>query len=195
MTVAHGGLIRVHREKEFVNKTTGEYIDDDIDLRATPETIVHAGQIEEQLFHEFGWSMRVFVNGNDDAEKFVVFAQIFSLCGHKIITRPGKIKTGLEPAIELYPIVIVRGNGESGPRVVKGLWQSDYFAPESLILPSKQVDFESIGSKKTMQLQLPNKEFHILECLYGNWTVPSNKHAGYLTRCDAMSLEVKILHC
>jgi len=43
--------------------------------------------LEEELFSRFGWTIRVYVS----KDKYVVYMQIMSVCGHKPIPKPGKI--------------------------------------------------------------------------------------------------------
>lgn len=169
LMIAYGELIHIHREKDFVNKTTGKYIDDDIDTWASLETVVFIAQLEEELFSLFGWSMRVFIN----ADKYTVFLQIMATCGHIPSARASKVSSS-QPAIELYPISIVQINGD---RIVKDLWQGSKI-PESMVYPVQRIDVISAGTSYPLHLQLPHKSLSILDCLYGNWMIPSGKHAG-----------------
>ena len=50
MMIAYGELIHFHREKDFVNKTTGQYIDDDFDMFASIDTVKLVELLEPELF-------------------------------------------------------------------------------------------------------------------------------------------------
>jgi len=171
LMVAYGELIHLHREKDFADKD-GNWFDDDFDLWASGETTLHIGRLEPELFSRFGWSMRAYVFGKEYEN--IVFMQLFASCGHRPVTRQGKIKSS-QPGIDLYPLVVV---DYDKVRVAKDLWQMTTFH-ESWAFPSQRITFNSSKStNKALQLQLPAKSFDILECCYGNWTVPSGKHAN-----------------
>lgn len=169
LMIAYGELIHIHREKDFVNKTTGKYIDDDIDTWASLETVLHLGRLEPELFSRFGWTVRAFVN----ADKYVVFMQMMASCGHRVENRPAKVQSS-QPAVEIYPLPVVPVDGA---RMAKDLWQGDMF-PEAMVYPPQRIHFNSSGTSHLLQLQLPREVLSIMECLYGNWTIPSKRHAG-----------------
>ena len=60
LMIAYGGLIHIHREKEFVSKTTGQYIDDDVDLWASLETLVRVGRLEWSSTHNHNVQRKLF---------------------------------------------------------------------------------------------------------------------------------------
>jgi len=273
MMIAYGDLIHLHREKDFVNATTGEFYDDDIDLWVSLPTLATITQLERQLFHQFGWTMRLIVTkkevikpwgypylrssyiaeGGD--KEYVAFAQLFAVCGHVIDDKFSEKIVSDEPTIDLYPIVTIpvleKEEGKEGdddgdnqhddwgrfggivarllqqfffqtttaPKVaiadegttpttkpttntaaahstttaattsttkyiVKDLWQGNSFS-ESLLFPRKRFDFVTAGldHNTPIPLQLPHRELQIMECLYGDWTVPSSNHSGMAVAC------------
>ena len=93
--VAYGGLIHMHRERDFVNRTTGALLDNDIDTWASPKTLAHVATLETHLFVMFGWTIRRFLH-----EGFVVLVQCVASCGHTSIFVKGKAKPS-QPAIEM----------------------------------------------------------------------------------------------
>jgi len=176
LMIAYGGLIHIHREKEFVNKTTGQYIDDDVDLWASLETLVRVGRLEPELFEQHGWTMRAFI----DPGNYVIFYQLMAACGHEPSLLASKL-VGKIPAIEIYGVTKVQKSIkslETSP-FVKDLWMGNYFS-ESMFYPPQYIDFVTAGALQTLHLQLPNKVLDIMACLYGNWITPSEdkgKHA------------------
>jgi len=175
LMIAYGELIHVHREKDFVDSTTGRYIDDDIDTWASFETVAFIGALEEELFNNFGWSMRAFVTGTDD----VMFIQMMATCGHVPIAAANKCISS-QPAIEVYPLPIV--DMGDGTRIIKDLWQASQFA-ETLIYPPKCITFQSSARKDPIHLQVPRESIKLLNCLYGNWKVKSSRHASMAHVC------------
>jgi len=176
LMVAYGQLIHIHREEDFVNKL-GKFIDDDIDLWASPGTVAHVATLEQQLNSKFGWTMRCFVH--DDK---VVLVQIFASCEHTVSSRAGKSKSS-QPGIELYPMyTIPRQGNETQYDVVKDIWRGTEF-PEHLIFPVGKATLTSGGIEEPLDLQIPNHPFQLMECLYGNWRVPSGKHARAKLAC------------
>jgi len=175
LMIGYGELIHVHREKDFVNSTTGNYIDDDIDTWATLETVAYIGAVEEELFSKFGWSMRAFVTGTNQ----VIFIQMMATCGHVPVNAARKCRSS-QPAIEVYPLPIV--DMSDGIRIIKDIWQGSKFA-ETLIYPPKCITFQSSGRKDPIHLQIPREAIKILNCLYGQWNVKSSKHAGLGNLC------------
>jgi len=178
LMIAYGGLIHIHREKEFVNKTTGQYIDDDVDLWASLETLVRVGRLEPELFEQHGWTMRAFI----DPGNYVIFYQLMAACGHEPSLLASKL-VGKIPAIEIYGVTKVQKrikffSLKTSP-FVKDLWEGNYFS-ESMFYPPQYIDFVTAGALQTLHLQLPNKVLDIMACVYGNWTTPSEdkgKHA------------------
>jgi len=175
LMMGYGGLIHLHREKDFVDSTTGRYIDDDIDTWATLETVAFIGALEEELFNNFGWSMRAFVTGTG----YVMFIQMMATCGHVPIATADKCRSS-QPAIEVYPLPIV--DMGDGTRIVKDLWQASQFA-ETLIYPPKCITLQSSGRKDPIHLQVPRESIKLLNCLYGNWNVKSSTHAAMARVC------------
>jgi hypothetical protein len=175
LMIAYGELIHIHREKDFVDKTNGKYIDDDIDMWAPLETIVHVGELEPKLFSWFGWTIRAFIN----SEKYVVLLQIMASCGHIPDLRGDKVNLSL-PAIEIYPLTVIPKNGS---RIAKDLWQNCQFS-ESMIYPPEHIHFNSTGTSHMLHLHLPHKALDVMTCLYGNWTIPSRAHAGVKSCTD-----------
>mmetsp|Transcript_2912 Transcript_2912/g.4447 ORF Transcript_2912/g.4447 Transcript_2912/m.4447 type:complete len:345 (+) Transcript_2912:196-1230(+) len=176
LMLAYGDLIHFHREKDFMNKTTGKYFDeDDLDLWASLETVSHVEQLEPALFRRFGWTMRAFVNGDN----YIQFLQMMSTCGHTPINEASKVQSN-QPSIEIYPIAVIPINGSL---IARDLWQLSDF-PESMIYPRRHISFNSTGASRTLHLQLPNKDLEIMACLYGNWTKPSTDHARMVNKCN-----------
>ena len=152
----------------MVDKETGKWVDDDIDLWASLETVVHVGQLEPELFRKFGWTLRVFAN----QEGYIVLMQLMATCGHTVKRSADKIMDAAEPALELYPIA-VNSEGEA-----QDLWQNTRM-PESMIFPPKRITVPA----KFQHLQEPREAVKILACIYGDWTVKSTKHSGLNRRC------------
>jgi len=179
LMIAYGGLIHIHREKEFVNKKTGQYIDDDIDLWASLETLVRVGRLEPELFKQHGWTIRAFI----DSGNYVTFLQVMAVCGHTPSPTAAKL-TGKIPAIEIYGVAKVQKSiGSLGTgSFAKDLWQGNYFS-ESMFYPPKKIDFITVGASQALHLQLPNKVLSVMACVYGNWKVPSGKHASKSLVC------------
>mmetsp|Transcript_24446 Transcript_24446/g.39793 ORF Transcript_24446/g.39793 Transcript_24446/m.39793 type:complete len:334 (-) Transcript_24446:157-1158(-) len=170
LMVAYGQLIHIHREEDFVNKL-GKFIDDDIDLWASPETVAHVATLERQLNSKFGWTMRCFIHDGQ-----VVLVQIVATCGHTSFRR-GKSKSS-QPGIEVYPMfTIPRQGNETQYDVIKDIWQGNQYLEQS-IFPVKKVTLKSRGMEEPLDLQIPHHPFQLMECLYGNWMVPSSKHAS-----------------
>ena len=82
-----------------------------------------------------------------------------------------------QPTIEAFPKVIIQNPKEEERNIVRDVWQG-YLFPASMIFPVKNITLVSSGTKDPMHLQIPNQTFKVLECLYGNWKVPSKKRAG-----------------
>ena len=175
MMIAYGELIHLYREGDFVKKGTGRYIDDDFDTFASLSTVSLLGTLEPELFERFGWTIRVFLH----PQEYVVFIQIMASCGHTPVESPKKVISS-EPAIEVYPLA--RSKPIGGRSVVKDLWQGTIYS-ESIIFPSQHFGFDSAATNRTLNLQVPNKVFELLTCLYGNWMVPSSKHARLGDKC------------
>mmetsp|Transcript_25619 Transcript_25619/g.46328 ORF Transcript_25619/g.46328 Transcript_25619/m.46328 type:complete len:333 (-) Transcript_25619:162-1160(-) len=170
LMLAYGELIHIHREKDFVNEQ-GKFIDDDIDLWASPGTLAHVATLERQLNSKFGWTMRCFIHDGK-----VVLVQIVATCGHTKFTA-GKSKSS-QPGIEVYPMFTIPRQGkETQHDVVKDIWQGTQF-PEPVMFPAKEMALKSRGMKEPLDLQIPHHSLQLMECLYGNWKVPSSKHAG-----------------
>ena len=173
LMMGYGQLIHLHREKDFMDKTTLDYFDDDFDLWATFDTIAYiGGELEQELFEKFGWSMRLFIN----SDGYLVLMQMMAMCGHKPVRAPTKAWSDY-PAIELNPLTIVTISKENTTkRVTKDLWDGSIF-DISLMYPPKCVNLYSVGREKPIPLQIPHKSVKILNCLYGDWTVKSINHA------------------
>ena len=168
--VAYGALIHIKREKDFVHPNIGKFVDDSIDVLATMGTISLVGTLEPQLFKQFGWTIRVRVN----PEGYVVMMEMMVSCGHMPRKKAGPIR-GDQPAIELYPVgrsIISPG----GNPAAKDIWEDDSFE-ETMLFPPQHICFKSTASPHSLQLQIPNKPFDFLECMYGNWRVPLRKHS------------------
>ena len=176
MMIGYGGLIKVHREKDFVDQATGKYIDDDFDMLVSLDTVSLVATMEPELYERLGWTMRAFV----DKQGYFALMQMMASCGHTPIASATKVESS-EPAIELYPLAASL-DGPDGSPVVKEIWQCNSFAA-SMILPPKHIDFQSGGSSRLLHLQTPKESFDFLECIYGNWTVPSSKHAAQHVPC------------
>ena len=52
--IGYRGLIYLHQEKDFVNKTTRRYYDNDIDLWIFLQAAKHVTELEKDLFSLFG---------------------------------------------------------------------------------------------------------------------------------------------
>mmetsp|Transcript_906 Transcript_906/g.1945 ORF Transcript_906/g.1945 Transcript_906/m.1945 type:complete len:408 (+) Transcript_906:177-1400(+) len=154
---------------------------------------------EREVFHPFGWPL---LRAAVEYDRYVVLVQVTSVCGLTATETTGKLFSS-EPTIDVYPIVTIpakeernsifkawlkllfRGNvfnnGETLNKVMD-LWQGNQFS-ESLFFPRKDVIFNSVGTSHALQLQFPNQPIRLMECLYGNWTVPSSEHAGEALDC------------
>jgi len=172
--IAYGNLIHVHREKDFINKTTGDYIDDDVDLWVSFQTAKVIAELEKELFSLFRWTVRSFVN----ADNYVVFVQTMAACGHQPSTIAGKIKSS-KPAIEMYLLPLVKVNSTY---FFKDLWHGAEFTV-NMIYPPKRIDLVSSGTTQPLHLQVPRDSFGIMECLYGNWRIPSKEHVKRYQDC------------
>jgi len=176
LILAYGELIHFHREKDFVDAETGKYIDDDFDFWAPVEMMKILSELEPELFDRFGFTVRYFVNRRG----YIVLAQVLASCG-LLNLKVGKVQSS-QPGIEIYPLAF---KDDKGSRLLD-LWQGNEFQSD-LMYPPKHIQFVSTGIKKgtsiTLRLQLPNAELHIMTCLYGNWSIPSSKHAGYTGKC------------
>jgi len=179
LMIAYGDLIHIHREKEFVNETTGKYIDDDIDLWASLETVIHVGQLEPELFSKFGWTVRLFVS----VDEYVVLLQIVAACGHEVLHNADKAISS-HPAIEIYPLPVVMVNGTL---MAQDMWQDNRFLG-SMVYPPEHITFNSIGTSHPLQLQLPREALKVMTCLYGNWTIPSKDHAPVSRNCQSLKV-------
>lgn len=175
--VAYGGLIHLHREGGFVNNATGKWWDDDLDTFVSLDTMIHIAALEKHLFYNFGWTIRYFVS--KDKKSYINFAQVFAVCGHTMEWMPNKVRSS-QPPIELYPIVTVPGVGNEN--TVKDLWTNSKF-PESMIFPQKHMTVHSASTAKPLHLQVPHQSIRMLECLYGNWKVPSGEHVRPSPNC------------
>ena len=176
LMIAYGELIHVHREKDFVHKENGTYIDDDFDMLVSVDTVSLLGTLEPELFKRFGWTMRAFLN----SQGYLVFIQIMQSCGHTPIARAGKVKSS-EPVMEIYPLARSIDSPD-GSSILKDLWAGNLFT-ESMIFPPNHISFESAATSRPLHLQIPNKPFDFLECMYGNWTVPSSQHGPPNSHC------------
>lgn len=173
LVLAYGELIHFHRERDFVESTTGRYLDDDIDLWAYPDAVMDVIRRESDMFKSFGWTARVFVLG-----EYIVFLQLTAVCGH---TPKGEIAKAesQEPGIELYPLSRFHFNGTS---FLKDLWQDARF-PETMISPPVLSSLVSSAFSGMLRVQLPNKASEVMTCIYGDWTGFSSKHAAGGERC------------
>lgn len=171
LMVAYGQLLHLNREADFVNKE-GVFYDDDIDTWAPPATFAHIATLERQLFEKFGWTIRVFLKDN-----YVVLGQIIASCGHPVLERPGKAASS-EPAIEMYPMfTIAREGNETQHGIVKDIWGGTQF-PLPMLFPTIEKTLDSAGIERPLKLQVPNQPLKILDCLYGNWRLPSPGRQG-----------------
>jgi len=175
LMVAYGGLIHIYREKDLLNKDTGEYFDDDIDLWAAATTAYNIIQLESELFQRFGWTVRVFISGDG----YVVLLQLMASCGHAPIEQVSKAKAN-EPALEIYVLQAVPNS--QGSRFAKDMWQGNQFS-EALIYPRRLISVNATGVSHLLLLQVPNQPFDVLTCLYENWTQPSPEHAKEHVQC------------
>lgn len=171
--LAYGQMIHLFREKDFVHKN-GRYIDDDMDTWALPETILWIIEHEEELFEKFGWTMRLF----GPSPNVITFLQIIASCGHDPATSKGKVTDSEEPAIELYPLIPALDDDS----VLIDAWQGTHF-PRDWVLPAQNYTFKSTVLEDEITLELAANYDAILECLYGDWSVQSNKHAGVRKVC------------
>lgn len=178
LILGYGGLIHSFREKEFVNPKTGQYIDNDFDLWTSEKSVATLIGLEPELFRQFGWTGRAFKTRSGH----VHFMQFFETCGanlnRMIQHKCSKIKSTKELGFEVYLLARL-GNG-----LVKDAWQDNIFT-ESEMFPTQHVHFQSPGLGNTaLNLQYPAKPFSVMACLYGDWTVPSSKHAPRQFRCN-----------
>lgn len=172
LIMAYGGLLHAHREKNFVNNSTGKYLDNDFDLWSSAQTLYHIGMLEPELFRRFGWTVRAFVD-----PPYTVFMQVLMTCGHVCTKRASKI-ISTSPAIELYPLVHV-GN-YSGHTAVRDMWSNNIFS-ESVMLPPRHMTLYSAGT--TLHIQTPNDPLRVLECMYGDWRVYSPRSGNAAQHC------------
>lgn len=183
LLIAYGEMIHLFREGDFIHDD-GSYIDDDLDTWAIPETVVFLANLEDVLFEKFGWTMRLFSPNTD----VVNFVQIMESCGHQPRNAVTKVTDTKEPAIELYPLVPAKGDDS----VLVDSWQGTRFAKD-LVLPAQDYEFESKAlDKKPITVKLAQKYDKILKCLYGDWTVPSSKHADHGVLCTSSEEELAI---
>ena len=89
----------------------------------------------------------------------------------------------------MYPLARSTDRGPAGTAssipVVKDLWMGGTFSV-SMMLPPQHISFKSSAAaakSRPLQLQIPSKSFDFLECIYGNWKVPSSKHAAMVPQC------------
>ena len=197
LMMAGGSLIHMHREKEFVHDD-GTFIDDDFDMWASLEALSRVAELEPRLFGEFGWTARPIVteparpwgwpfrrSARTRHDGYVVLVQVMAACGVNATDLTGKVQSS-EPGIELYPLVALprEAEGSRAPPLRKDLWQGNVFA-ESYFFPAKNVTFVSSKAPYELHLQLPNQPIRLMECLYGNWQVPSSEHAGEALDCSS----------
>jgi len=176
--LTYGTLLHFQREKHILtNPETNKYIDKDIDMWASPDIILTILKLEEELYHNFGWTMRGFVN----SDNCIVFLQLFATCGHKINSSPLPA-TSDQPAIEISPFSLLLENNSTA-RAYKDLWLGTII-PESMIFPELHVDF-TILSNNLVHLKTPRAPLDILLCLCGTkWIVRNpNKHAPKHADC------------
>ncbi|GFH47149.1 predicted protein [Chaetoceros tenuissimus] len=171
--IAYGEMIHLLREGDFIHKN-GSYIDDDLDTWAIPETVVFLANLEHLLFEKFGWTMRLFSPDTD----VINFVQIMESCGHRPRNAATKVTDTKEPAIELYPLVPAKGDDS----LLVDSWQGTKI-DKDLVFPAQDYVFESKALDKPITVKLAQKYDEILKCLYGNWTVPSSKHADIGSVC------------
>ncbi len=238
LIIAGGDLIHLHREGDFVNSTTQQFYDDDIDAWTSLETLAKVAEMEPYLFETYGWTVRLIVTRREEVRPFgypllrasywtgreyAVLAQAFAVCGHDVETERSMKVTSTEPTIDLYPVVTIleeeeeeEGDTPDGAvarlrrflsrtttttkspkreveqksrrtrRTVKDLWQGNQYE-ESLLFPPRRSTFVTAGladsRENPLPLMLPAKPMEVLECVWGNWTVPSSAHAGSSLVC------------
>lgn len=168
LMIAYGELIHLNREKDLVDNTTKKYFDDDIDTFGSPSTIFLIARLEEELFLLFGWTARMFVNGDG----YVIFMQMMATCQHQPQRKATKVKAD-KPAIEIYPLSLVVNS--AGDYMYKDLWQNIQFE-DIVMYPPACLNLDSAGTAYPLRLQVPRESNAVLTCLYGNWRVPSSKH-------------------
>jgi hypothetical protein len=190
LIMTYGALIHIFREKDFFG--TESYLDDDIDMLATPETIEFLLDLEPVLWHSFGWSSRCFLQCDE-----IIFVQIFPACNHNFQLRVSKITSGTsglfkkrEPALELYPLLLARDE------FLEDYWNGISYS-ERLIFPSEHLKFDasfepSSAVKVPMELQIPREALAVLNCVYGNWKVFSSQHAPFRRKkiCHGKQMEM-----
>jgi len=175
LMLAYGGLIHVYREGDLINNQTGKYIDDDLDLWASSNTVYNIIQLEPVIFYRFGWTYRTFLS----ADGFVVFLQLIASCGHSPVAEAAKASAN-EPALEIY---VLHGERHAvGERVVKDLWQGTQI-PEAILYPPGSVCLNVTGIPELLYLQVPKLPYTILNCIYGEWKIPSKNHASQNVKC------------
>ena len=122
-------------------------------------------------------------------EESVIFAQIIPVCGHQYETRLGKVKVVKDgqqyPAIELYVLKKHLWSRNHGWKLLDVLTGNSF--PLSWLVPARPHPFEVVTPDSkwstTLNLQLPAQPEKILDCLYGNWHVPSSKHTRVSQEC------------
>ena len=170
--LGYGGLIHSQREKALLTED-GKYFDDDFDTWITPSGMQVVLNLEPYLFEHFKWSLRLFTLSDS-----VVLCQIMSICGHQIAYKSAKCKAA-HPAIELYILEDV-GNG-----YLRDNWQGWQY-PSSWMFPANQsLPLAAPGyNHHPLSVPIPAQSEKVLDCIYGNWTVPSKSHAGPGRRCQ-----------
>lgn len=97
----------------------------------------------------------------------ITFIQMMASCGHKPANRLTKVYDSQEPAIELYPLIPALDDDS----VLVDAWQGTHF-PRDWVLPAQTYTFKSIVLEDEITLELPANHDAILECMYGEWSVP-----------------------
>ena len=174
--LAYGELLHFFREGDFIDSKTGQYIDDDFDMWAFPDTVMDIIKLESEMYQRFGWSMRLFL-----FDGYIVFVQLIALCGHTTSKDIAKASSD-EPGIELYPVVKFRMEGADF-NTLKDIWQGATF-PEQMVVPTVHVSLRSNTSLAELHLQLPRAAEALLSCIYGDWSKKSEQHAVGGERCN-----------
>ena len=167
LMLAYGVLLHYHRENTIWNSSNGDYLDDDVDLWASPDAVKQIIKHEHKIFTMFGWTMRVYLK-----YEYVVFIQVVCSCGHKPEARVSKVIAD-EPAIEIYPLV---RDPTSVGKIALDTWQGNKI-DISFLLPTHD------GVLNGLSIKIPKRSLKILDCLYGEWRTPSPEHDSGLSVC------------
>ena len=137
--VAYTDLIHLQRQ------STKDFLNHDISLWVPYQLIIKLGHLEEELYTNFGWTIRAHIV----VENYITQFQLRNTCKETPMI------------IHLYPFQILQKNGIC---FMKDIWYQSYF-PLDMIYPIQKtyVAFDD----RELELQVPNDSNGVIECLYG----------------------------